>query len=84
MKLFDEAKCGGRVSILSKTRIEAFSRTDLSVVVFIVLLLGVWFVRGHTGEHARIAQCEKIISKFLGRPCMTTRAITTTNFWRGN
>jgi hypothetical protein len=57
MKLFDEANCGGRVSSLFKSRREAFSRTDLAVFVFIVLLLGAWFVRGHTGEQARITRC---------------------------
>ena len=57
MKLFDEMNRGRQVSISFKTRIEAFSRTDLIVVVFIVLLFGAWFVREHTGEQARITRC---------------------------
>jgi prepilin-type processing-associated H-X9-DG protein len=56
MKLFDEANRDRRVC-LYKTRREAFSRTDLAVFAFIILLLGVWFVRGHTGEQARITRC---------------------------
>lgn len=57
MKLFVEANRGGRLSGLFKTRCEAFSRTDLAVFVFIILLLGAWFLRGHTGEQARITRC---------------------------